>query len=487
MKHYTKYISICFFLLIYSDRVKGQELNGPPTEFLGFEASGLPGNRIEVAIEGKNVTVAAPGGFIKIYKTSAYTAADKSIYLKLYHKPKDSLNSGSIARDQQDISKSSSEIYLQPGSEMLIDVLSRDSDKLLRRYILQRSRAIPQISFSYQPGDAGKPFYVFNGDVNAQKLDIAPDKEVFIAALERGDFKNLEVEFTLLDLKAQRYYRGTIKQGVSSFKLAEDRDYELSVNYSVQKESVGTIFITVKPYWYNTIYFYIGICVALLVLVLLLFNKRLRKNLRKSKKEKTKLEESAIKLQSLLTPHFTFNALSSIQGLMNSGNIGDANKYLVEFSSLLRKSLSKSQLVFHSLDQELEMMEIYIRLEALRFNFDWHISVDESLNTSEIEIPTLLLQPLIENAIRHGLSRLSEFRNLTITCGYGTRKNSLVIEVKDNGEGLDPNPELGYGLSLTHKRIEAINQLSSLGEIKLDFESQSGTRATLTFINWLNA
>ena len=133
------------------------------------------------------------------------------------------------------------------------------------------------------------------------------------------------------------------------------------------------------------------------------------------------------------------------------------------------------------------MMEIYIRLEALRFNFDWHISVDESLNTSEIEIPTLLLQPLIENAIRHGLSRLSEFRNLTITCGYGTRKNSLVIEVKDNGEGLDPNTELGYGLSLTHKRIEAINQLSSLGEIKLDFESQSGTRATLTFINWLNA
>src|SRR5690606_30741839 len=110
---------------------------------------------------------------------------------------------------------------------------------------------------------------------------------------------------------------------------------------------------------------------ALLILVLLLFNKRLRKNLSKSKKEKSKLEESAIKLQSLLTPHFTFNALSSIQGLMNSGNIDDANKYLVEFSSLLRKSLSKSQLVFHSLNQELEMMEIYIRLEALRFNFNW--------------------------------------------------------------------------------------------------------------------
>ncbi|SFW81903.1 sensor histidine kinase [Chitinophaga sancti] len=479
---YKKCLLLLLFLSVYSGVVCGQELNKPLTEYLRFDAPGLPGNEIKIAVNREVVNVKAIGGFFKIHKTSAL---DVGIYLRQYNPRKHSVDIDSSSA-YKDVLTGDTEIYLLPDSEICFDVIEQGTNKLLRKYIVKRPKAIPQLNFFDQSKGIKSIFYVFNNDSETDKIDVSPGMRVAIAAIERKDFRDLEMEYTLTNLKTHKSSRGTIKQGMSSLKLTENSDYQLSINYSLQKESVGTVFITVKPYWYNSIFFYISICGALIVLILFFLNNRLKRNLNRSEKKQHELEEAAIKLQSLLNPHFTFNALSSIQGLMNSGKIDDANQYLYEFSSLLRKSLSKSQLVFHSLDQELEMMQIYIRLEALRFNFNWDIKVEDSLHTSEIEIPTMLLQPLIENAIRHGLSGIGEIKHLAITCGYGAGKDSIVIVIKDNGKGIKPNNELGYGLSLTQKRIEAINKLSSVGKIKLGFEIQSGTQVTLTFFNWLS-
>ena len=111
---------------------------------------------------------------------------------------------------------------------------------------------------------------------------------------------------------------------------------------------------------------------------------------------------------------------------MNTDRIDDANYYLQEFSLLLRKTLAKSQSVYNSLDQELEMMKMYIRLEALRFGFVWNIEIDGEINISEIEIPTLLIQPLIENAIKHGLSNLEIREKIVVEKG---QKESTLLSL----------------------------------------------------------
>jgi len=231
---------------------------------------------------------------------------------------------------------------------------------------------------------------------------------------------------------------------------------------------------------------YAAILLVAAVLCILAVTYNFKRKIKISKGEQQKLEQAAIRLQSLLNPHFTFNALNTIQGLMNTNRIEEANHYLEEFSSLLRKTLSKSHHIYNNLDQELEMMRMYLDLEALRFNFAWNIEVDERINPSDIEIPTLLLQPIIENAIKHGLSRLGNKGQLLISCKLNEQNNNFIISVKDNGTWVDKNDNAGYGLSLTKERIQTINKLKTGQSIEFTFDTQIGTTAILTFRNWIN-
>ena len=190
---------------------------------------------------------------------------------------------------------------------------------------------------------------------------------------------------------------------------------------------------------------------------------------------KTKLELQAIQAQ--LNPHFIFNAMGSIQGLINKNEIEKANVYLADFSKLLRNSLNNNEKEMIPLSEELRTLENYVRLEQLRFNFQYTFFVDENIETSNVEIPSLLIQPLIENAIKHGISGLND--NGLLNVSFIKAVNDLVIEVSDNGKGFDVNQKsAGQGIRLTRERIKLLNK--SKNKIEMKIESGNGTIARLT-------
>lgn len=149
-------------------------------------------------------------------------------------------------------------------------------------------------------------------------------------------------------------------------------------------------------------------------------------------------ETKFINLRLQMNPHFLFNSLSSIQHLIVSKQTNEAYKYLSVFSSFLRSILQYADKTVITLDDELKMLGMYIKLESLGFDetFSYTIKVDEELETEDVFIPPLIIQPLIENAIWHGLLHKEGKKFFTVQFINNTDDNLLCI-VEDNGIGRD--------------------------------------------------
>ncbi|ANW97239.1 hypothetical protein AXE80_13475 [Wenyingzhuangia fucanilytica] len=169
-------------------------------------------------------------------------------------------------------------------------------------------------------------------------------------------------------------------------------------------------------------------------------------------------------IRSQMNPHFLFNALSAIQNLINRGDNEKANHYLTEFSQLMRLTLDKSEKGLVPLDDEIKSIKKYLEIEKLRFSFDYKIEVDQNINSQEIEIPAMLIQPIVENAIIHGLHQKEGTKNLWIE--FKIKNHHLICTVTDNGvgihkthqkDGVDLNRQK-YGLKLAKDRIKLINE-----------------------------
>ena len=269
-------------------------------------------------------------------------------------------------------------------------------------------------------------------------------------------------------------------------RLEANKHYTLLVRYKESPDNIWENRFYVGPKWFQTNTFkllcgILGGIVATTVFFIFFFKNRIRKE--KQKKEKLQLEQRAVRSQ--LNPHFTFNALSSIQSLMNQNKISEANYYFTEFSSLLRESLRYNEKEMLPLHIELQTLENYIKLEQLRFPFSYEIVVEKAINTSTTEILSLLLQPLVENAIKHGISQLQKEGNVVIETT--AKEKDMMINITDNGTGFSPQEESkGYGLSLTKERIKLMNQSGKEQEIRMIIISNAtGTTLTLHFINWI--
>jgi tetratricopeptide (TPR) repeat protein len=210
----------------------------------------------------------------------------------------------------------------------------------------------------------------------------------------------------------------------------------------------------------------IGLLVLLLLAVGISFGM-----VRKQEKERRKAYQ-LLGLKSLRTqmnPHFIFNALNSINNYIAQQDERAANKYLSDFSRLMRMVLEYSQKDFIPFEEELRLLKLYLKLEHARFGeqFEYEIEEAPGLNASELEIPPMLLQPFVENAIWHGLRYKSGkgHLRLSIRPGAGHR---LRIEVADNGIGrarsrlVKTKRQAQYqstGLSNTQQRMALLNTL----------------------------
>jgi len=141
-------------------------------------------------------------------------------------------------------------------------------------------------------------------------------------------------------------------------------------------------------------------------------------------------------LKAQMNPHFIFNALNSIQEyiILNQKNL--AGNYLGKFADLMRKYLHHSDAGFIAIQEEIESLEMYLELEALRFEdtLTYTVAIDESINNDAIKIPTMLVQPYVENALKHGLLHRKENRKLEVTFTQ-EQGDAILCVIEDNGVG----------------------------------------------------
>jgi LytS/YehU family sensor histidine kinase len=158
--------------------------------------------------------------------------------------------------------------------------------------------------------------------------------------------------------------------------------------------------------------------------------------------EKQKASDSEIKaIKSQMNPHFFYNALNSIQGYIYSGDKENAAKSLGLFSDLSRSVLESSRNIETSLHDEIELLENYLKLETMRLpKIKYSIQTSELINFHDIYLPSMLLQPLVENAIKHGLANKQGAGLLSIAFKENNRK--LYIEIEDDGIGREDAAEI---------------------------------------------
>lgn len=175
-------------------------------------------------------------------------------------------------------------------------------------------------------------------------------------------------------------------------------------------------------------------------------------------------------LRAQMNPHFIFNALNSVQQYILQGNVIEANKYLSKFSRLQREILNHCDQNFILLEKETEMLDLYLQLEQLRFNelFSYNIQLDDAIDSREIKIPPMMLQPFVENAIWHGLMPKQDKRKVDIKFDL-TQDDILVCTIRDNGIGREAasrlqqasgngNQHKSKGLSLVYERMNILRQ-----------------------------
>jgi len=266
-------------------------------------------------------------------------------------------------------------------------------------------------------------------------------------------------------------------------------NYELKMRYSMQREHTSSYPFTIRAAWYQTLWAKIGLSMLVLLaigfVVLLWHSRKQAEKLRRQSTLKQLVQTELKSIRSQFNPHFVFNALSSIQGLITKNDSENASKYLLEFSSLMRDSLKASTNEFVSIASEIKILENYLKLEKLRFGFNYQIETTELIDLNAVEIPSLFLQPLLENAVKHGISSLQENGWLYLT--FEKVAYDMVVMVKDNGKGFNENSEpTGFGLPLTKERIKLLNQ--TLNEQHIEFSVtrvNDKTHVTVYFKNWL--
>ena len=203
----------------------------------------------------------------------------------------------------------------------------------------------------------------------------------------------------------------------------------------------------------------LGISALLMLLISGVILWRRRMTAQREQRRRQLLEVELRGIRSQMNPHFLFNAMSSIQNLIRKQEQEKADLYLGQFAGLMRKTLRNTAEEYIPLSDEIETLEQYCSLESLRHPFQYQFQVDESIDAHNTYIPSMILQPIIENAIIHGLSPKTGTRVLQVQIGSG--KEGLNCTVTDNGIGvLAAQEQAGRenhqskGMKLIRQRLE---------------------------------
>jgi two-component sensor histidine kinase len=252
--------------------------------------------------------------------------------------------------------------------------------------------------------------------------------------------------------------------------------------------------ITVKaPFWQHPVFYVSLILLFAGVLVLIiLFRKNAEIKRRDMEHQLLVMEQRA--LQSMMNPHFIFNSLGSIQNYLLQRKPREAALYLSQFARLIRQNINASNSAMINLEEEIDRLKNYLDLEKMRMEnkFEYRIRTDEKIAAEDALIPSMLIQPFVENSIWHGLRHREENGLIAISFRLNDKK-TMIIVIEDNGIGMQhaesrsSNSErhLGMGVAITRKRLELIGKKYNVKTSVDISQSQAttdfpGTRIELT-------
>jgi ligand-binding sensor domain-containing protein len=320
--------------------------------------------------------------------------------------------------------------------------------------------------------------------VNGQEQDLS--KKNSFAANEN----NIEISFSLLTFKdnssasiSYKIDNGNWQQlpnGVRSIQLAAlaGGTHTIEVK-AVNEDAVAaekniTLEFSIATPFYKNIWFFALLGAIVIGAIYFYFKQKLgnqtkQNNLLAQKIElEQELHQSMLSsIKSQMNPHFLFNALNTVQSYIYTNEKENASLYLGKFSELTRTILDMSNKPKVSLSEELRALQLYMELEQLRFEdkLTWNLQVQQSISTETVSIPSMLIQPYIENAIKHGLMHSKQKWNLQIN--FTQQQNAIVVSIDDNGVGRAASEAINKQRSKSHtsfatganqKRLDILNK-----------------------------
>ena len=310
---------------------------------------------------------------------------------------------------------------------------------------------------------------------------VSHDDNLYAYQLEGFDDEWIDAE------NRQEAFYTNLSPGTYTFKV------RASSKLGNWEETQRSIVIRVLPPYWSTWWFRSLVVLGILGIILLIFRQRTKSIALSYQHKMVDLELKA--LRSQMNPHFIFNSLNSIQYFVLKNEPKEAYTYLTKFSSLMRMILQNARVKYISLHEEYEWLSTYLELEKLRMEqqLDFSITIDESLDPKRTFVPSMLVQPYVENAIVHGL--LPKQNNRVLTIRFTRKNKNLQCVIEDNGIGRDKSAELNaqrtkkhksQGIRVTSERLKVLTQDRDESPeffIKDLFDEKgeaSGTRVTLT-------
>ena len=305
-------------------------------------------------------------------------------------------------------------------------------------------------------------------------------------------------------LGAEENWSSVSTENSATYSFISPGNYKFQVksaNKNLEWSAPITIDVVINsPYW-KTWWFILLVVVAVGSLFYYLLI--LRINSIKQKKDNERLiyvnKLRNLEQQSLnasMNRHFIFNSLNSIQYFINSSDKKSANKYLSNFAKLIRKNLDSSTQpnFLVSLNEEIERIKLYLELEKMRFNekFDFTIEIDENMDQEMINVPSMILQPFVENSIIHGVLPKSEKGHIKLS--INEENESIIFQVEDDGVGIDDSlnqkesfegDHKSQGMEITANRIELLRKISGdklmiIGPFQVNLNNKStGTKVII--------
>jgi hypothetical protein len=400
------------------------------------------------------------------------------------------------------------------GDSLTVYIRRKDQESEAYHFSIKRVQSVPDY-FEFIQFPATKGFEeVLNTEVNKRRIGQGPQSNYLEMEAGHSAFlrfandeqyyffghtpRNSGIEYALGDRPDNWKSLGgknlKFTNGFTYIYLnnpASGKILKVFLRYKHQRESVYIMTIRVKDVpgvagWIYMASILLVLCTAF-VLGYFVQKVRYRKRLNLLNRKKLEVENQLQLLTGQLNPHFLFNSLNAVQGLIRQNDNEAANQYITEVATFLRTIMDSGKKDFVSLQEEIRIEESYIALEQKRSDFLYTVDNQCNQNLADIDFPPLLLQPIIENSIRHGFA--AAIANPMLTIGITCNELDLIVTISDNGMGFDPKVNArGHGLSLTKKRIALISERLSPMQITLQTESRpgSGSKTEIRLFRWLS-